>query len=265
MYNIGDLQNSSRKIVAQKGRYQIMELVRDPSVWPSNAVSKYFMDKMNVHKRQVICAVDGNHYPPVVLQAGAMQWMVGDVRVSTGVQGAGDFLGKMVRGSVTGESAIKPVYNGVGMLALEPTYKHILFEDVSTWGPGGLVLEDGLFLACDGTIQHSLARRSNFSSAAAGGEGLFNLRLVGQGIAVLESYVPRAELITVELNQDQLKVDGPYALMWSGSLQFSVERTTQTLIGSAASGEGLVNVFRGTGKVVMCPTAGKSSFVVNSD
>lgn len=53
--------------------------------------------------------------------------------------------------------------------------------------------------------------------------------------------------------------------MWSGTLQFSVERTTNTLIGSAASGEGLVNVFRGTGRVVMCPTAGKSSFRVNSD
>ena len=242
-----------------------MEMVKDPSVWPSNAMSKYFMDKMNVHKRQVLCALDVNRYPAVVLQAGAMQWMAGNVQVSTGVQGAGDFLGKMVRGSVTGESAIKPVYNGVGMLALEPTYKHILFEDVAQWGTGGLVLEDGMFLACDASIQHSLARRSNLSSASAGGEGLFNLRLVGQGVAVLESYVPRSELITVDLNNDQLKVDGPYALMWSGSLQFTVERTTRTLVGSAASGEGLVNVFRGTGKIVMCPTAGKSSFTVNSD
>lgn len=265
MYTIGDLQNGSRKIVDQKGRYQLLELVKDPSVWPSNATAKYFMDKMNVHKRQVICAVDGNHYPPIILQAGAMQWMAGNVQVSTGVQGAGDLIGKMVRGSVTGESAIKPVYNGVGMLALEPTYKHILFEDVASWGPAGVVLEDGMFLACDGSIQHSIARRSTFSSAAAGGEGLFNLCLTGQGVAVLESYVPRSELVTVELNNDQLKVDGPYALMWSGSLQFSVERTTRTLVGSAASGEGFVNVYRGTGKVVMCPTAGKSSFMVNAD
>lgn len=265
MYKIEDLQNESRKIVAQRGRFQLMELVRDPSVWPSNATTKYFMDKMGVHKRQVLCALDINRYPSVVLQAGAMQWMTGDVRVQTGIKGAGDLLKKTVRGSVTGESAIKPEYNGMGMLALEPTYKHILFEDVAQWGPAGLVLEDGLFLACDGTLQHTMARRSNLSSAVAGGEGLFNMRLVGQGIVVLESYVPRAELVTVELQNDQLKVDGPYALMWSGSLQFSVERTTNTLIGSAASGEGLVNVFRGTGKVVMCPTAGKSSFAVNLD
>ena len=265
MYNISDLQNSSRKIVDQRGRFQLLELVRDPSVWPSNAMTKYFMDKMNVHKRQVLCAVDGNRFPAITLQSGAMQWMTGNIQVNTGVQGAGDLIGKMVRGSVTGESAIKPVYNGVGMLALEPTYKHILFEDLAQWEPGGLVIEDGMFLACDGTVRHSLVRRSNLSSAAAGGEGLFNLCLAGQGIAVLESYVPRSELITVELNNDQLKIDGPYALMWSGTLQFSVERTTRTLVGSAASGEGLVNVYRGTGKVVMCPTASKASFMVNSD
>lgn len=264
MYNIGDLQNESRRIVAQQGRYQLLELVKDPSVWPSNAMSKYFMDKMNVHKRQVLVGIDSRTQPPVILQAGAMQWMAGNLQVATGVRGAGDFLGKMARGSVTGESAIKPEYSGIGLLALEPTYKHILFEQAEEW-PSGLVMEDGLFLACDGTIQHSLAKRSNLSSTAAGGEGLFNLRLVGQGTIVLESYVPRSELVTVELNNDQLRIDGPYTLMWSGSLQFSVERTTKTLLGSAASGEGLVNVYRGTGKVVMCPTAGKSSFMVNSD
>ena len=157
---------------------------------------------MNVHKRQVIVGIDSRTQPPVILQAGAMQWMAGNLQVATGVRGAGDFLGKMARGSVTGESAIKPEYSGIGLLALEPTYKHILFEQVENWGAGGLVIEDGLFLACDGSIRHSLARRASFSSAAAGGEGLFNLRLMGQGIAVLESYVPRAELVTVELHDD---------------------------------------------------------------
>ena len=41
--------------------------------------------------------------------------------------------------------------------------------------------------------------------------------------------------------------------------RFTVERTTKTLIGSAASGEGLVNVYRGTGKVRMSPVALTSS------
>jgi len=42
-------------------------------------------------------------------------------------------------------------------------------------------------------------------------------------------------------------------IAWSGSLDFSVERSGETLTGSAASGEGLVNVYRGTGKVWLAP------------
>ena len=82
---------------------------------------------------------------------------------------------------------------------------------------------------------------------------MFNSCLVGNGYAVLESRVPREELVEVELKDDVLKVDGNFVIAWSRSLDFTVERSTKTLIGSAASGEGLVNVYRGTGKVLMAP------------
>lgn len=96
--------------------------------------------------------------------------------------------------------------------------------------------------------------RSNFSSAVAGGEGLFNLGIVGNSGAIcLESDVPKEELVTIELSDDVIKIDGNYAIAWSGSLNFTVERSGKSLIGSAASGEGLVNVYRGTGKVMMAP------------
>ena len=45
------------------------------------------------------------------------------------------------------------------------------------------------------------------------------------------------------------------AVCWSSNLEFTVERTTKTLVGSAVSGEGLVNVYRGTGRVLMSPVA----------
>ena len=95
--------------------------------------------------------------------------------------------------------------------------------------------------------------RSNFSSAVAGGEGLFNLGIQGNGILCVESECPAEELIEITLENDVLKVDGNMAIAWSGSLNFTVERSGKSLIGSAASGEGLVNVFRGTGKVLLAP------------
>ena len=138
------------------------------------------------------------------------------------------------------------------MVVLEPTYKYILFEDLSEWN-GSIVIEDGMFMACNDTVDMKVVARSNLSSAVLGGEGMFNTSLVGSGIAVLESPVPREEVIEVTLDNDVLKVDGNQAIAWSGSLKFTVEKTTGSLIGSAASGEGLVNVFRGTGKVLIAP------------
>lgn len=96
---------------------------------------------------------------------------------------------------------------------------------------------------------------SPFSSAIGGGEGLFNLALSGSGAILLESVVPEAELIAVDLHDDVLKIDGSLAVAWSSSLQFTVERSSKGLLASAASGEGLVNVYRGTGRVLMSPVA----------
>lgn len=97
--------------------------------------------------------------------------------------------------------------------------------------------------------------RSNFSSAVAGNEGLFNLGVQGNGVLCLESPCPKEELIEIELENDVIKIDGNMAIAWSGSLEFTVERSGKSLVGSAASGEGLVNVYRGTGKVLLAPVS----------
>ncbi len=251
MYKIGNfLQNDDVNILAQKGAFSVIEWKRDLSVDQLTAQSAWFASEMNVRRRQVMCSLDT---APVTIQAGAMQWSVGNVQATTGVKSVGDFLGKAVRGAVTKESAIKPEYTGSGMLVLEPTYKYILLMDVAEWG-GGIILDDDLFLACHSSLKHKAVARSNFSSAIAGGEGLFNLSLSGSGVIALESPCPQEELIEVTLDNDVMKIDGNMALAWSPSLQFTVERSSKSLIGSAASGEGLVNVYRGTGKVLMAPT-----------
>ena len=59
----------------------------------------------------------------------------------------------------------------------------------------------------------------------------------------------------------ELKIDGNLAVCWSSNLDFTVERSTGTLVGSAVSGEGLVNVYRGTGRVLMSPVAPTDSLL----
>lgn len=253
MYQIKNFtDNDDMKVIDSLGAFSVIEYQRDLSVTPQTAMVAYYCNEMNVRKRQVICDLAKSN---VTVQAGAMQWTVGNVNATTGLKGVGDFFGKAMRGSVTGESAIKPEYTGNGTLVLEPTYKYILLIDVADWN-GSIVLDDGLFLACESSLKHKAVMRSNFSSAVAGGEGLFNLGIQGNGILCLESVCPREELVEIILENDVLKVDGNMAIAWSGSLDFTVERSGKTLIGSAASGEGLVNVYRGTGKVLLAPVRG---------
>lgn len=249
MYHINLTDTHNRRIIEKKGNITVFEYDHDMSVNPADAMTSYFASKMNVRRRQVMFELDGSK--DIIVQSGAMQWMVGDLKTATNIKGVGDFAKKLVGSRVTGESAIKPRYTGIGTLMLEPTYKYLLVEDVSAWD--GMVIDDGLFLGCDATVDLKTVARKSFSSAVAGGEGLFNCCLQGNGYAVLESIVPREELIEVELKNDVLKIDGNFAIAWSRSLDFTVERSTKTLIGSAASGEGLVNVYRGTGKVLMAP------------
>ena len=252
MYQISNFtDNDDVKIISKLGAFQVIEYQRDLSVTPGSAITAYYSAQMNVRKRQLVCDLSKAY---VTVQAGAMQWMLGNVNATTGVRGVGDLLGKAVRGKATGESAIKPEYTGDGILVLEPTYRYLILMDAAEWG-GGVVLDDGLFLACESSLQHKAVMRSNFSSAVAGGEGLFNLSLNGSGVFCIESECPREELIEITLQNDVLKIDGNYAIAWSKSLDFTVERSGKSLIGSAASGEGLVNVYRGTGKVLMMPTA----------
>ena len=244
-------ENDDIKVLGKSGAFTIVQYERDLSVTPETAMNAYFSAQMNIKKRQLICDLSKGN---VTIQAGAMQWMVGNVKATTGLKGVGDLFSKALRGKVTGESAIKPEYTGDGKLVLEPTYKYLIIMNNEEWG-GSVVLEDGLFLACESTLKQKAVMRSNLSSAVAGGEGLFNLSLNGKGSFCIESNCPREELIEIELENDVIKIDGNMAIAWSGSLDFSVERSGKSLIGSAVSKEGLVNVYRGTGKVLLAPVA----------
>lgn len=259
--SIKQLETPERKITDKLGNFAVLEFIQEQSVSPSNASSYYFMNKMGLRKKQLLIQVNNEH--SAILQAGAMQWIAGNVQSTTGLKGVGDLFGKVVKGAVTKESAIKPEYVGNGIVALEPTYKYIILQDVATWGPRGMAVEDGMFLACDAAVEQKINARTNLSSAVLGNEGLFNLALRGHGIVALESNVPYGELIEVELNNDVLKVDGSNAIAWSADLEFTVERSSKTLLGSMVNSEGLVNVFRGTGKVLMSPITAETNTFLN--
>ena len=118
---IVNLENNNRKIISTINNFHVLEYIQDASVSPMNAIDEYFMSKMNVRRRQVVIDISREH--SAVIQAGAMQWMGGNVQATSGVKGLGDLFGKAIKGAVTKETAVKPEYIGEGFLVLEPTYK----------------------------------------------------------------------------------------------------------------------------------------------
>ena len=241
--------NKNLSVVEQKGIFTVFKHNQDISVFPSEAALKFYMHHMDVCQRQVLVQLQNN---AIRLKPGEMQAMSGSITQTSGVTGAGDLLMKGLKSKVTGDAAIKPVYKGSGILLTEATYCHPIIENVAEWA-GGMVCDDGMFICCDDEVQDTVVARSNLSSAVLGGEGLFNLCLKGNGYAVVKSPCPRDELYEIVLENDCFKIDGNNAVCWSNSLQFTVEKSGKSLLGSAASGEGLVNVYRGTGKILMAP------------
>ena len=213
----------------------------------SEAQTNFYMNQANMRKKQLMIELNNSE---IMMSAGAMQYMIGNIDITTGIKSVGGLMRNLVSSTVTGTSAIKPHYKGTGTILLETTYKHIWLIDVDN---DHIVFEDGMFLASEGTLELGVSARKTISSAVLGNEGMFNLSAKGRGILALEAPIPSEEAVIVELQNDVLKVDGSFALMWSNSLNFTVEKSGKSLMGSAASGEGLVNVYRGTGMVWLAP------------
>lgn len=212
--------------------------------------SKAFYNARLAHKtRQLICSLEKDD---VIIAEGMMQWMVGTVEMVSGASNVFSYMGKLFKGKITGQKAIAPRYSGVGTIALEPVNQEILLIDLEQW-PEGLVIESDMFLAASGGVERSVIARSNLSSAMFGNEGIFNMVLRGKGIAAILSPAVREQLLVIQLEDDVLQIDGHFAFAWSAGLDFRVENAGDSVMSAVISKEGMVNTYRGTGRVLMVP------------
>ena len=57
----------------------------------------------------------------------------------------------------------------------------------------------------------------------------------------------------LDLDNDKLTVDGSFAIARQAHLNYSVQKAAKGILSSMASGEGLVNVISGKGRVLLAP------------
>ena len=212
------------------------------------AATIYFANQAVRRLKQVrITLRDGE----AIAESGALHFMLGQIKMESKIGGVSGFGKAMMNKFVTKEAAIMPRYRGTGQIYLEPSFSHFLIYRLT----GEEVIADkGMFCCGEGTLDIGSAMQKNVSSALFGGEGLFQTRIRGTGICVFESPVPADEVLRIELKDETLQVDGNFALMRTGQIDFSVEKSTKGLIGTLTSGEGLLQTFRGTGSVWLAPT-----------
>lgn len=213
-----------------------------------SAAMLYFMKEAHIKLRQIRIKLDNG---AVKLESGALSFLRGNIEMENK---AGGLLGlgkKMISSKLTGETAFKPTYKGTGEIYLEPSFGFYALVQLEN---EEIIVDDGLFYACEDTVEVGVEMQKNISSSLLGNEGLFQTKIHGSGIVVLEIPVPENEIVKYTLNNDILKVDGNFALLRSKGIDFTVEKSSKSLISSATSGEGLLNVFRGTGEVWLAPT-----------
>ena len=183
-------------------------------------------------------------------EAGAMYYYRGNITMDSS---SGPGLGAAL---LSGESVRRPIYSGTGELVLEPTYGQYTIFDVDNqdW-----VISYGRYYASELSLELGI-KKNSLGIGLLGKQGLYQTTVSGKGRVILESDGP---LEKIDLNNDKLVVDGNFAVIWSASLDFKVEKATKGLFASMLSGEGLVNTFAGTGTVYLCPASAKMKYLTS--
>jgi len=185
-------------------------------------------------------------------ESGGMYYMQGNLEMEANLPSAGGFLKSMV----TKEAAVKPVIRGTGTVWFEPTFGNFTIMELKgdEW-----ILDKGAYYASEMGIEIGSFTNKSMSGLFSG-EGFFQTKVNGYGKVIILSNGP---LETIELNNGKLVVDGSIAVARQSSVQLTVAKASKGIFGSMISGEGIVNTFTGTGKVLIAPAANRYITLVN--
>jgi uncharacterized protein (AIM24 family) len=211
----------------------------------------YELNRSQVRLRQLRIRLNQD---AVRTEPGALQFLRGSIEMESSTGGEGGLAGfakAALAAARTGESLFKPLYRGTGEIYLEPSFGHLwpLQMNGET-----LFADQGLFFCCEDALKVEAHKVESFSARVAGGEGRYQTKVSGTGLVVFKIPVPRGEILELELKGDTIQVDGSMALLRTGDVHFSVEKASTSLVGAVTSGEGLLQTFRGHGRVWVAPT-----------
>ena len=191
-----------------------------------------------------------NQGETVFIQRGSMVYHTPNVTLNTQLNASGSGLGRFVkavgRSMVSGEStfitqAVAQSNNGYLALAPDAPGQVIPLQ----LGEKQYRLNDGAFLALDGTAYYTMERQSVGKAIFGGQGGLFVMTTQGQGTLLANAF---GSIKKLELHNQEVTIDNAHVVAWSQSLNYHVH-LENGFWQSIGTGEGVVNTFQGTGEV----------------
>ena len=184
------------------------------------------------------------------IQQGSMVYHTPSVSLNTRVNGRGSGLGKMIgalgRAMTSGESFFitEAVSSGQdGLLALAPSMPgQVIALEL---GEQQYRLNDGAFLAMDGSANYKMERQSVGRAFFGGQGGFFVMTTEGQGTLLANSF---GSIKKIELVNQEMTIDNAHVVVWSRDLDYDIH-LENGFLQSIGTGEGVVNTFRGTGEI----------------
>lgn len=197
--------------------------------------------------------VDLNRDEEIQMERGAMVYHNGKIDLqgkmnSGGSKGIGGIIKAVGRSMVSGESMFISTARGLedgAMVALAPSnigrVKEIEVGNTQ-WR-----LNDGAFVASDSGVNYKMVRQSVGKAIFAGTGGLFVMETNGEGTMLVSG---NGDLIEIELDgSTNYQIDNFHVVAWEASLSYNI-KVASGMFGFK-SGEGLVNEFNGSGKVII--------------
>lgn len=205
---------------------------------------------MDSHMQFPLVELSLNQGETVFIQRGSMVYHTPNVSLNTQLNANGSGLGRFVkavgRSMVSGEStfitqAVAESDNGNLALAPDTPGQVIALE----LGEKQYRLNDGAFLALDGTAFYTMERQSIGKALFGGQGGLFVMTTQGQGTLLANAF---GSIKKIELQNQEMTIDNAHVVAWDQSLDYNIH-LENGFWQSIGTGEGVVNTFRGTGEV----------------
>lgn len=212
------------------------------------AQSIYHIQRAGMKMKQIKVNLENSG---VIIKPGSLYFHKGNINTNSNFGGISGFAKKMIKNSLTEGNSFNPLYSGTGELYLEPSFSHFIITELND---DSIIVEKGLFYCCQQNIEVGFSMQKTISSALRSEEGLFQTRIKGTGICVLEIPVPVNEVLKIDLNNEKLQVDGNFVLLRSESVRYSYGGTSGGFVGKLTSEEGILQTFEGTGTVWLAPT-----------